>query len=114
MKTKPLKELFDRHFSAEEQAKIRAEAAEIVFESRLQKIRDEVGLSQQQLAELLKVSQAQVSKYENAADMMISTLRRIAAAMHGEVRVQIRIPGHGPRWITLTDFSDPEKERVSA
>lgn len=52
-------------------------------------LRQQAGLSQKELAQLLKTSQQQISRLESAAyeGHSLSMLRRVAEALHARVRV---------------------------
>ena len=50
----------------------------------LNELREALELTQEQLAELMKVSQVAVSRMERRPDMYVSTLRRVIEAMGGE------------------------------
>src|SRR5512139_3769853 len=52
-------------------------------------LREQAGLSQKELAKLLKVSQQQISRLESPGyeGHSLSTLRRVARALHARVRV---------------------------
>lgn len=54
-------------------------------------LRTKAGLSQKDLAKLLKVSQQQISRLESPGyeGHSLSTLRRVASALHARVRVTI-------------------------
>ena len=54
-------------------------------------LREQAGLSQQQLAALLKTSQQQISRLESPGyeGHSLSMLRRVASALHARVRVTI-------------------------
>jgi predicted XRE-type DNA-binding protein len=43
-------------------------------------------LTQEQMAQILQIDQANVSRLEKRADLMLSTLRKYVAAMGGELR----------------------------
>jgi len=58
----------------------------------LQEIRKNRQLTQQDLAELLDVNQAALSKMENQDDMRVSTLRRLLAAMGGNLKIVAQFP----------------------
>lgn len=53
------------------------------------RMRQEAGLSQNELAELIGTTQACISRWENARDIKLSTLARIAVAL--EMRLEIRM-----------------------
>ena len=59
---------------------------------RLQEIRQALALTQVELAKLMKVNQAAVSKLEAQDDMYVSTLRRIISALGGELHIRARFP----------------------
>ena len=58
----------------------------------LQELRHTRHLTQQQLAQALGVNQAALSKMENQGDMHVSTLRRILAALGGELKLMTQFP----------------------
>ena len=70
----------------------------------LQELRKELNLTQQAMAELLHMKQANVSKVEKRADMLISTLRGYVEAMGGSLELVAHLPGRGP--VRLEGFSD--------
>lgn len=56
-------------------------------------IRKSVGLTQERLAEELGVKQAQVSKTERSANLLLSTLAAYLRALGVEAELVVRIPG---------------------
>ena len=63
-------------------------------------LRTALGLSQEQIAKALEVSQAQVSRIENAiddGDPQLSSLVRYAKALGGDVEISVRIDGQAYR-----------------
>ena len=83
---KSFKELKER-MSPERREKIEIEAQAILTNMALQELRKTRHLSQQDLAKILKVNQAALSKMENQADMRISTLRKLLSAMGGSLKL---------------------------
>lgn len=65
---------------------------ELLGELLLSEIRQSAGKSQQQVADLLGIKQPSLSKLEKQKDMQISTLRKIVAALGGELEVLARFP----------------------
>lgn len=65
---------------------------ELLTELLLGEIRAQVGKSQAELARDLGIKQPSLSKLENQSDMQISTLRKIIAALGGELEVTARFP----------------------
>jgi len=101
MKAKPYKQLRSRTISRERQRANDREAARIVFDQlTLRELRKACGLSQEELAERLEISQAQISKFERSDDMMLGSLQALAEAMGCEMRIQVRRRGDS-EWIDL-------------
>lgn len=69
----------------------------------LAEIRRLVGLTQQQVADELDVTQAAVSHLENQMDMHISTLQRIVRALGGDLEIVVNLPTGR---ISLSQFDD--------
>lgn len=59
----------------------------------LAEARQRAGVSQAQVAERLGIGQSDVSKLERRADARVSTLRAYAAAIGGQLRLEIQAPG---------------------
>ena len=78
--------------SPERRQKVEDRAQALLLEMALQELRQTRGLTQQQLADILNLNQAALSKMENQADMRVSTLRRILSAMGGEMKIIARFP----------------------
>lgn len=64
-------------------------------------------LTQTQLATALGVSQAQVSRVENQADLYLSTLRSYVQAMGGELELRAVFSDGVAASITIADLSNP-------
>jgi transcriptional regulator with XRE-family HTH domain len=88
---KPFKNLVDK-MSPESRERIRKRTAAMYSEMALQELRQAMHLTQQELAEVLKMNQAAISKLEHQSDMYVSTLRRFIAAMGGELRIIAHFP----------------------
>ena len=73
-------------------ARLRSEAKanKMIREMALDGLREARQLTQEQLAELLHVNQAAISKMEHRVDMYISTLQRIIEVMGGELEIRAR------------------------
>lgn len=79
--------------SPETLAKIEARAEEIRREITLAKIREELNLSQTELAQTLGVSQPSIAKLENVDnDPKLSTLKRYIKALGGELSIDVTLP----------------------
>src|SRR5207245_3608132 len=62
--------------------------AQHVEEMALNELREALDLTQEQLAELMKVSEVAVSRMERRPDLYVSTLRRVIKSMGGELEVR--------------------------
>jgi len=76
--------------SAREEAARRSRA--LLSELFLAEIRKQSGTSQSELARALGIKQPSLSKLEQQNDMQISTLKRIIAALGGELEIFARFP----------------------
>ena len=99
--------------SPERQERIRKRTEELLAELPLQELRQARALSQQELAEVLGLNQATVSKLERRTDMYLSSLRRFVEAMGGELEVSANFPDGKVR-IQLFEDLEGEKEGMKA
>jgi len=76
-------------------------------------LREEAGLSQAQLAALLKTSQQQVSRLESPGyeGHSLSMLRRVARALHARVRVVLEPAGAGKDLAVAEDRGQGTRDR---
>ena len=89
----PIKKIVDS-FSAERKERIKSGSAELIKEYRnLLRVRKELGLTQEQLAGRLSITQENVSRLERRKDMRLSTLRKYIEALGGELELYIKMPG---------------------
>jgi len=88
--------------SAESIARSDAQYRKMVAEMALHELRRARGISQERLAERLKIKQPNVAKLEKRTDIYISTLRAVIEAMGGTLDIVARFPdGH----VKITNFS---------
>ena len=82
----------------------------------LKALRKRMRISQGEIARVMKMSQPAVSKVENEADMLVSTLRSYAEAIGCQLDLVLRTPQGVP--VRLGSFSDlvtkPKKTLQSA
>lgn len=71
-------------------------------------------LTQQQLGMTMRVSQAQVSRIENQADLYLSTLRSYIEAMGGELQLRVAFPGGEWCEIAIDEATETASPGVSA
>ncbi|GMR13751.1 MAG: XRE family transcriptional regulator [Gemmatimonadota bacterium] len=95
----------------ERQERIRERTEELLVELPLQELRQARALSQQELAEVLGLNQATVSKLERRTDMYLSSLRRFVEAMGGELEISASFPDGKVR-IQLFEDLDAERDPV--
>jgi DNA-binding XRE family transcriptional regulator len=81
-----------RNNSPEFRAEVETETRALRVALELVRLREEMGLTQQQLAERMSVSQEAVSQLENARDLRVSSISRYVTALGGEVRLAVRLP----------------------
>jgi transcriptional regulator with XRE-family HTH domain len=75
----------------------------MLLEMNLQELRQRcTELTQQDVAELLDVTQAYVSKLERRGDMLVSTLYSFVKSLGGELEIRARLPGTGE--VRITQF----------
>ena len=66
------------------------ELHEAEIRARIKEARKEAGLSQSTMADLLGVTQAEVSKMERRTELYVGTLRKFIEAMNGELVIAAR------------------------
>ncbi|SRR6266478_6297070 len=71
-------------------ARLEAEARKLSVELHLPELRKARGLTQATMAELLGVSQAEVSKMERRTELYVGTLRKFVKAVDGELILAVR------------------------
>ncbi|MEZ4425795.1 MAG: XRE family transcriptional regulator [Gemmatimonadota bacterium] len=76
----------------ERQERIRERTKELLEELPLQELRQARAWSQEELAEVLGLNQATISKLERRTDMYLSSLRRFIEAMGGELEITASFP----------------------
>ena len=92
-KTRPFAELAAKA-KADPVGRARIEAYKRAMRDALAlgELRSEAGATQHQVAEVLGVSQANVSRIEREEDIYLSTLRRYVAALGGELEINAVFP----------------------
>ncbi|HWK55455.1 MAG TPA: XRE family transcriptional regulator [Hyphomicrobiales bacterium] len=100
--SKPFEEL-RKQLPASAQRRAKAKTRTLAREMRLAELRQARQLSQQQIAESLRIKQASISKLERRTDMYISTLRNFIRAVGGELEIVAQFPEGN---ITITQFEE--------
>ncbi len=107
---RPFKELRDR-MPPEARERVDRRIRETLLEMSLQEVRQRVsGITQTELADLLKVTQGAISQLEKRDDVFLSNLAEYIRALGGKLELIARFPDTDVR---ITQF-DPEKKRTSA
>lgn len=88
---KPFNTLREK-MTAESRATAFDKAQQMMQDMMLAELRRARKLSQEQIANVLHVKQASVSKLERRTDMYISTLRDFIKAMGGELEIAAKFP----------------------
>ncbi len=78
--------------SPQRREKIEDRAQTILISMALQELRQTRDLTQQDLANILEVNQAALSKMENQTDIRVSTLRKLLSAMGGSLKIVAEFP----------------------
>ena len=103
-----------KDLSPERRERIEQRKEQLREEMTLSELRKAFLLTQDTLATTLNVKQAEISKIENQADMLMSTLRNFVQAMGGDLEVRAVFPD---RTIEIANFSSlagkPAKPRSS-
>lgn len=102
-----------KDLSPERRERIEQRKEQLRQEMTLAELRRAFSLTQDTLAKNLNVKQAEISKIENRADMLMSTLRNFVQAMGGDLEVRAVFPD---RVIEISTFSSlagkPGKSRT--
>jgi transcriptional regulator with XRE-family HTH domain len=107
------RERLDQDDHAEEAAAARADLrAELVAHAfTLGELRRARALTQVQLAGALDVSQAQVSRIEKQADLLLSTLASYVEAMGGDLELVVTFPDHPPVHLAVGELASMTERR---
>ena len=87
-------------------ARIEGEALRLSDDLHLSQLRKARGLTQETMADLLGVSQAEVSKMERRTELYVGTLRKFIEAMNGELVIAARFADGVEVPIRLTEEED--------
>ena len=86
-----------KKLSAARRKKVEARATQLIAqEMSLRDLRKALSLTQERLAERLKVSQDRISRMERRTDLLISTLRRHVKALGGNLSLVAEFPDREP------------------
>lgn len=105
----PFSEL-TKEFSPERRRRIEETRKELLAEMPLHELRRARALTQQELAQMLKVNQPAISKLEQRADVYISSLRSYIEAVGGKLKIVADFP-EGE--VAITNFADVGEDENS-
>jgi DNA-binding XRE family transcriptional regulator len=92
----------------DQQQDIAARAAQLIEdEMTLRDLRKAHELTQERIAETLRISQDGVSRIEKRSDFLLSTLRSYVEAMGGKLRLVVEFPNRKPIAISGLDTLNP-------
>lgn len=80
-------EIRSKKFTAVQLQQIDDAVEQELLEMDLRALREAMGLTQEELAERIAITQSQLSKMERREDHRISTVRRYVAALGGELEI---------------------------
>lgn len=90
--TKTLQEMLAER-SLDSQARIKQLAELLLLENQLSRIREELEISQKELAQTMGIKQPSLSAIENRGnDLKISTMKKYVEAMGGKLRIDVELP----------------------
>jgi DNA-binding XRE family transcriptional regulator len=96
--------------SLETRQKIESGTKDLILEVetvRLKQLRERWGISQQELAKILNVSQPAVSKLEDRPDVMLSTLRQYVESLGGNLEIIATFPDRPTVRLEITENGEP-------
>ena len=90
--TKTLQEMLAER-SLDSRARIKQLAEQLLLENQLSRIREELEVSQKELAQTMGIKQPSLSAIENRGnDLKISTMKKYVEAMGGKLRIDVELP----------------------
>ncbi|PSF36754.1 transcriptional regulator [Aphanothece hegewaldii CCALA 016] len=95
----------------ERRKKIEARAKELIAEQMtLRDLRKARELTQERMADLLKIRQDSVSRIEKRTDLLISTLRSYIEAMGGDLQLIVKFPDRPS--VIITGLAELEEQAI--
>ncbi|MBP2200175.1 helix-turn-helix domain-containing protein [Pantoea cypripedii] len=98
-----LNDFLNTEFSEKDRAEIQQLADEMILDTGLQLLREELALSQKAVAEAMGVKQPRITQIEQGgADQRLITIKRYIEAMGGKLSLLIELPdGSGERTLRV-------------
>lgn len=91
--TNTWQEIKAKKFSPEQLRQIDDGVEQELLEMDLRALRESAGLTQEELAQRVAITQSQLSKLERREDYRLSTLRRYVAALGGQLEIIAVVDG---------------------
>jgi transcriptional regulator with XRE-family HTH domain len=111
MGTVPFSEL-TKDFTEEDRQIVEKTKQVLFMEYNLvSQLRKDQDLTQKEVAELMDIRQAAISKIENQEDILIKTLERYIQALGGELEIRAKFPD---REVTLNQFTKRGSDELRA
>jgi predicted transcriptional regulator len=99
MKLHKWKDIRDKKLSPEQVQRLKEEALAELAEMNIKAIREAAGLTQEELAAKVDLSQGQLSKVERGDFNSLPTVRKVVEALGGELEVNVVIRGKRVRLV---------------
>jgi predicted transcriptional regulator len=99
MKTNKWKDIRSKDMSPEQVRRLELEALTELVEMNLRAIREAAGITQEELAAKVDLSQGQLSKVERGDFNSLPTVRKVVEALGGELEVTAVIDGKRVRLV---------------
>jgi transcriptional regulator with XRE-family HTH domain len=108
---KPFRKLIE-NLPSERRERIRIKTGVLKNEMALHELRQALQLTQEELANTLKMKQTAISKFEHQSDIFISTLRKILFAMGADLKIVAHFPDGDVVINQFNDFLQDEPRRA--
>jgi len=108
---KPFRKLIE-NLPPERRERIRIKTGVLKNEMALHELRQALQLTQEELANTLKMKQTAISKFEHQSDIFISTLRKILFAMGADLKIVAHFPDGDVVINQFNDFLQDEPRRA--
>lgn len=100
---------------AERVQKIQARVKELEAEEKamsLSELRKSLSFTQEDIANILEVGQASISRTEKRKDQLVSTIREYVGAMGGELKLVVDFPDRPSIELAEIEIVDKHKDKV--
>jgi len=92
--------------SAERQERVAKQTTALLAAMDLAEVRSTLGVTQEELANRLSISQSNVSRTERRHDMRVSTLHDVVDALGGKLHISVEFPGGTVELVQFTKDTD--------